>query len=256
MIHETAIIDKSARIGKNVQIGPWSIIGPDVEIGDGTWIGPHVVIQGPTIIGKDNKIFQFASLGADSQDKKFRGEKTYLVIGDRNVIREFCTFNRGSTGEESKTIIGNDNLFMAYVHVAHDCIIGNHTIFANNATLAGHVIVEDFVIFSGFSGSSQFCRIGTHAFITMGAMVEKDVPPFVKVAGFYAAPCGLNTVGMKRHGFAVETMLFLRRAYKTIYRKGLTVKDALVQLEQMLVECPEVSLYIDFIQQATRGIIR
>lgn len=256
MIHETAIIDKTARIADNVQIGPWSMIGPDVEIGEGTWIGPHVVIQGPTIIGKDNKIFQFASLGADSQDKKFRGEKTYLVIGDRNIIREFCTFNRASTGDGSKTIIGHDNLFMAYVHIAHDCVIGNHTIFANNASLAGHVTVEDYAIFSGFSGSAQFCRIGSHAFIAMGTGVEKDIPPFVKVAGFYAEPCGLNTVGMKRRGFALETMLFLRRAYKTIYRKGLTVKDALAQLEQMVVECPEVQLYIDFLQQSTRGIVR
>lgn len=256
MIHETAIIDPSARIASNVQIGPWSIIGPGVEIGEGTWIGPHVVIQGPTIIGKDNKIFQFASLGADSQDKKFRGEKTYLIIGDRNVIREFCTFNRGSMGDGSKTVIGDDNLFMAYVHIAHDCIIGNHAIFANNATLAGHVIVEDHAIFSGFSGSSQFCRIGAHAFITMGSMIEKDVPPFVKVAGFYAEPCGLNTVGMKRKGFAVETMLNLRRAYKTIYRKGLTVKDALEHLSKMVEECPEVQLFIDFIQNSERGLVR
>lgn len=256
MIHETAIIDPGARIANNVHIGPLSVIGPDVEIGEGTWIGPHVVIQGPTSIGKDNKIYQFASLGADSQDKKFRGEKTYLQIGDRNVIREFCTFNRGSTGEGSKTIIGNDNLFMAYVHIAHDCIVGNHTIFANNATLAGHVTVEDFAILSGFSGSFQFCRIGAHAFLSMGSMIEKDVPPFVKVAGFYAKPFGLNTVGMKRRGLAVETRLNLRRAYKTIYRKGLTIKEALEQLQQMVIHCPEVQLFIDFIQHSNRGLVR
>lgn len=256
MIHETAIIDATARIAKNVHIGPWTIIGPHVEVGEGTWIGPHVVIQESTIIGKDNKIFQFASLGADSQDKKFRGEKTYLEIGDRNVIREFCTLNRGSTGEGSKTIIGNDNLFMAYVHIAHDCVIGNHTIFANNATLAGHVTVEDYAILSGFSGSSQFCRIGSHAFLTMGSMIEKDVPPFVKVAGFYGKPFGLNIVGMKRRGFAVETRLNLRRAYKTIYRNGLTIKDAMDQLQQMVAHCPEVQLFIDFIQNSDRGLVR
>jgi UDP-N-acetylglucosamine acyltransferase len=255
MIHETAIIDSTARIAKNVAIGPWTVIGPDVEIDEGTWIGSHVVIQGPTKIGKDNKIFQFASIGADSQDKKFRGERTFLEIGDRNVIREFCTFNRG-TSLDTKTLIVNDNLFMAYVHIAHDCVIGNHTIFANNATLAGHVIVDDYVVLGGFSGASQFCRIGAHGFLTMGSMVEKDVPPFVKVAGFYAKPFGLNTVGMKRRGFAVEKLLYLRRAYKTIYRKGFTIKEALEHLQLMLTECAEVQLLIDFIQNSTRGIVR
>lgn len=256
MIHQTAIIDPSARIAENVQIGPWTIIGPDVEIDEGTWIGPHVVIRGPTKIGKNNKIYQFASVGEDSQDKKFRGERTWLIIGDNNVIREFCTINRGSTGLDSKTIIGNDNLLMAYVHIAHDCVVGNHVIFANNATLAGHVTVEDYAILSGFSGSFQFCRIGKHAFLSMGAQVEKDVPPFVKVAGFYAKPFGLNMIGMKRRGFATETMLNLRRAYKIIYRKGLTIKDALEQLKQMVVDCPEVQMFVDFIQQSERGLVR
>jgi UDP-N-acetylglucosamine acyltransferase len=255
MIHPTAVIDKSARIGKNVEIGPYSIIGPDVEIGDGTWIGPHVVIKGPTIIGKDNKIYQFASLGDLSQDKKFRGERTLLEIGDRNTIREFCTFNR-ATALDGRTLIGSDNLFMAYVHIAHDCVVGNHTIFANNATLAGHVTVEDHVIFGGFSGASQFCRIGAHVFVTMAAGVDKDVPPFIKVAGFNAKPSGLNTVGLKRHGYTAETVLFLRRAYKTIYRKGLIVKDALEQLELMIADCPEIQAFIDFIQKAERGIVR
>lgn len=255
MIHQTAIIDPSARIGANVEIGPWSIIGPDVEIGEGTWIGPHVVVRGPTKIGKNNKIYQFASVGEDSQDKKFRGERAWLEMGDNNVVREFCTINRG-TALDSKTVIGNNNLFMAYVHIAHDCVIGNHTIFANNATLAGHVTVEDYAILSGFSGSSQFCRIGAHAFLSMGSQVEKDVPPFVKVAGFYAEPYGLNTVGMKRRGFAVETMLYLRRAYKVIYRKGLTIKDALEQLQHMVAHCSEVQLFIDFIQNSERGLVR
>jgi UDP-N-acetylglucosamine acyltransferase len=255
VIHPTAIIDPSACIGENVEIGAFSIIGANVEIGENTCIGSHVVIQGPTKIGKGNKVFQFASLGAEPQDKKYRGEYTLLEIGDRNVIREFCTFNRGTT-QANTTKIGNDNLFMAYVHIAHDCFVGNNTIFANNASLAGHVVVDDFVIMSAFSGVFQFCHVGSHSFIAMQSMVEKDVPPFVKVAGYCAKPFGLNTVGMQRRGFSKETMLFLRRAYKTIYRKGLTVKEALEQLTHMLVDCPEVQLLIDFIQGSTRGIVR
>ena len=255
MIHSAAIIDPSAKIGENVSIGPWSIIGPDVEIGEGTWIGPHVVIQGPTKIGKNNKIFQFASIGEITQDKKFRGEKSFLYIGDNNVIREFCTFNRG-TAKDSATQIGNDNLFMAYVHIAHDCIVGNSTVFANNASLAGHVIVEDFVIMSGFSGLSQSCRIGKYSFASMGSMIDKDVPPFVRVSGYYAEPYGLNTVGLKRHGFSSETLLQLKRAYKIIYRKGLTIKEAVKQLQSMVTECSEIQLFVDFIEQAKRGIIR
>lgn len=256
MIHETAIIHPTARIAKNVEIGPWTFIGEEVEIGEGTWIGPHVVIRGPTKIGKENKIFQFASIGEMPQDKKFRGEKTLLEIGDRNVIRECCTFNRGTAQDKSVTKIGNDNLFMAYVHIAHDCIVGNETIFANNASLAGHVIVDDFAILSGFSGVFQSCRVGVHSFISMGSLIDKDVPPFVKVAGTQAKPFGLNTVGMKRRGFTEEQMLVLRRAYKVIYRKGLTVKSALEELQPMTAECPEVKLFIDFIQSSERGIIR
>lgn len=256
MIHPTAIIDPSARIAENVEIGPWTFIGPEVEIDVGTWIGPHVVIQGPTKIGKDNKIFQFSSIGESPQDKKFRGEKTHLEIGDRNIIREFCTFNRGTIQDRGVTSIGHDNLFMAYVHIAHDCKIGNHTIFVNNASLAGHVVVEDHVILSGFSGVSQFCRVGAHSFASMGSMVDKDVPPFVKVSGYYAKPFGLNTVGMKRQGLCEETILILRRAYKIIYRQGLTVKQALTQLDSLMLECKEVSMFIDFLQTSERGIIR
>ena len=256
MIHQTAIIDPSARIAASVEIGPWTIIGADVEIGEGTWIGPHVVIQGPTKIGKDNKIFQFASMGEIPQDKKYNGEKTTLEIGDRNVIREFCTFNRGTVQDKSLTKIGNDNLFMAYVHIAHDCIVGNHTIFANNASLAGHVVIEDHAILGGFSGVFQACRVGAHSFASMGSMIDKDVPPFVKVSGYYAKPFGLNTIGMKRQGFAEDTVLALRRAYKTIYRKGLTVKQSIEQLELMLTDCPEVKFLIDFIHASDRGIVR
>lgn len=172
MIHHTAIIDPTARIADNVEIGPWTLIGPNVEIGEGTWIGPHVVIKSLTKIGRNNKIFQFASLGEDPQDKKFQGEHTWLEIGDRNVIREFCTFNRGTAQDKGVTLIGHDNLFMAYVHLAHDCVVGNNTIFANNASLAGHVIVEDFVVMSGFSGASQSCRVGAHSFASMGSTYQ------------------------------------------------------------------------------------
>lgn len=256
MIHKTAIVDPSARIADNVEIGPWTVIGPDVEIGEGTWIGPHVVIKALTKIGKDNKIFQFASIGEDPQDKKFQGEKTFLEIGDRNVIREFCTFNRGTAQDKGLTRIGDDNLFMAYVHIAHDCMVGNHTIFANNASLAGHVTVEDFVVMSGFSGASQACRVGAHSFASMGSMIDKDVPPFVKVSGYYAKPFGLNTVGMKRRGFSADTMLTLRRAYKVIYRSGHTVKQALEKLNEMVLTCPEVQLFIDFLNLSERGIVR
>lgn len=256
MIHQTAIIDPSARIADNVEIGPWTIIGADVEIGEGTWVGPHVVIQGPTKIGKENKIYQFASIGEAPQDKKFKGETTYLEIGDRNIIRECCTFNRGTAQDKSLTKIGNDNLFMAYVHIAHDCIIGNNTVFANNASLAGHVIVDDHVILSGFSGVFQACRVGTHSFISMGSLVDKDVPPFVKVAGYAGKPFGLNTVGMKRRGFTADQMLMLRRAYKVIYRKGLTVKHAIDELQTMIANCPEIQMFIDFISASERGIVR
>jgi len=256
MIHEQAIVHPTARIGANVHIGPWTIIGPHVEIGEGTWIGPHVVIQGPTKIGRDNKIFQFSSIGEIPQDKKFRGEETFLEIGDRNIIRESCTFNRGTAQDKSHTKIGDDNLFMAYVHIAHDCIVGNYTIFANNASLAGHVIVEDYVILGGFSGVFQSCRVGIHSFAAMGSMIEKDVPPFVKVSGYYAKPFGLNTVGMKRRGFSIETLVNLRRAYKIIYRKGFTVRKAIEHLQVMVAECPDVQILIDFIQASERGIVR
>lgn len=253
MIDKTALIDPSAKIASNVSVGPYSIIGPEVEIGEGTWIGPHVVIQGPTRIGCYNKIFQFSSIGEISQDKKFSGQTTYLHIGDRNVIREFSTFNRG-TSQDSVTKIGNDNLFMAYVHVAHDCEIGNWTVFANNASLAGHVKVEDYAVLSGFSGVFQFCRIGKHSFTTTNSVIIKDVPPFVKVSGYYAKPFGLNTVGLQRSGFAEQTILQLRRAYRIIYRKGLTVVKALEELQK--VQCPEVDQLIRFIKTSTMGIVR
>jgi UDP-N-acetylglucosamine acyltransferase len=253
VIHKTAIIDPSAKIADKVTIGPYSIIGPDVEIGEGTWIGPHVVIQGPTCIGRDNRIYQFSSIGEVSQDKKFIGERTYLEIGDRNIIRESCTFNRG-TNETMITRIGHDNLFMAYVHIAHDCEVGNHTIFANNASLAGHVVVEDYVTLSGFAGVFQFCRVGAYSFAATNSVIIKDVPPFVKVSGYHAKPFGLNTVGLQRRGFADSTITALRRAYKIIYRQGLTVANALEELQK--IECPDVQRLAQFIQMSQVGIVR
>jgi UDP-N-acetylglucosamine acyltransferase len=254
VIHQTAIIDASAKIGKHVHIGPYSIIGADVEIGEGTWIGPHVVIQGSTSIGRDNKIFQFASIGEVPQDMKFQGEKTYLKIGERNVIREFCTLHRGTAQDRSITRIGDDNLLMAYVHIAHDCEVGNHTIFANNASLAGHVKVEDYVIFGGFSGVFQFCRVGAHSFISTNSVVIKDVLPYTKVSGYYAKPFGLNKVGLQRRGFADVCIKQLHHAYKVIYRHGLTVAQAIEELKK--IDSAEIQQLIHFIQHSQTGIVR
>lgn len=254
MIDKTAIIDPSAIIANNVSIGPYSVIGPSVEIGEGTWIGPHVVIQGPTRIGRDNKIFQFSSIGEMPQDLKFQGEKTYLEMGDRNSIREFCTFNRGTVQDKTTTRIGNDNLFMAYVHIAHDCQVGHHAIFANNASLAGHVIIEDYVTLSGFSGVFQFCRVGAHSFVATNSVIIKDVPPFIKVSGYYAKPFGLNTIGLQRRGFAEEVLMMLRRAYKIIYRNGLTIAKAIEELHK--IDCLEVKQLVQFIEASHSGITR
>jgi UDP-N-acetylglucosamine acyltransferase len=256
VIHETAIIHPSAHIAQDVTIGPYSVIGEDVEIGEGTWIGPHVVIQGPSKIGKHNRIYQFSSVGECPQDKKYQGERTYLEMGDHNVIREFCTFNRGTTQDKAATRIGNHNLFMAYVHIAHDCNVGNHVILANNASLAGHVHVGDYANLGGFAGVFQFCRLGAHSFITGASIVVKDVPPFLKVSGHYAKPYGLNSVGLKRRGFTDDMMLQLKRAYKTIYRKGLTAKQAVEELKNMVQHCTEISQLVEFIESSASGIVR
>ncbi|MBB70857.1 MAG: acyl-[acyl-carrier-protein]--UDP-N-acetylglucosamine O-acyltransferase [Legionellales bacterium] len=256
MIHETAIIDPSAKIAEGVEIGAYSVIGADVTIDAGTWVGPHVVICGPTTIGKNNKIYQYASVGADPQDRKFHGEVAYLEIGDDNIFREFCTINRGTEGGGALTKIGNDNLFMAYVHIAHDCIVNNHTIFANNASLAGHVTVEDHAIISGFAAVHQFVHIGQHSFVAGTACVLRDVLPFVLVSGNPGEPHGLNTVGLKRRGFSSDIVMGLRRAYKVIYRQGLTTKEALAELEAMLTEVPEVQMLIDGLNKSERGIAR
>ncbi len=260
IIHPTALVDSKASLDSDVEVGPYSIIGPDVVIGAGSRIGPHVVIEGLTTIGKDNRFFQFSSIGAAPQDKKYQDEPTRLEIGDRNTIREFCTFNRGTVQDGGVTRVGNDNWMMAYVHLAHDCQIGNHTIFANNAQLAGHVQVGDWAIMGGFSNVHQFCKIGAHAMVGMSTSLTQDVPPFVILSGNPAAAHGINTEGLKRRGFSREAIAMIRHAYKLIYKSGLTLdqaKLALAEEEQNdPVHAPHVQLMREFLQNASRGIVR
>lgn len=256
MIDSRASIAPNAKLGENVEIGPWSLIGPDVEIGDGSKISSHVVIKGPTTIGKNNKIFQFSSIGEESQDKKYNGEPTSLIIGDDNTIRENVTINRGTQQGGGKTVLGNKNWIMANVHVAHDCIVGNNTVFSNSSALAGHVIVEDYATIGGYAAVHQFCKIGCYSFVAGGTYVTKDVLPYVLVAGFNASVCGLNTVGLKRREFDVVTMEFLRKAYKLIFRKGYTVQQAIVGLHEMLPDCPEILPIISSLKKSSRGIVR
>lgn len=257
MIHKTAIVEEGAKIHESVRIGPYSIIEKEVEIDEGTVIGPHVVINGLTKIGKFNHIFQFASVGEVSQDKKYRNEPTKLIIGDYNIIRENATIHRGTVQDKGVTQIGDDNLFMAGTHVAHDCIVGNHNIMANAAAIAGHVVMGDHVIMSGMCGVHQFCKIGSHSFISTASSVLKDVPPYVMVTGG-AGPtvCGLNVEGLKRRGFDAETVQWLRRAYKVIYRQGLRTEEAIAILREMQKECSAIGLFADFLAQSERGIIR
>lgn len=255
-IDPRAVVDPEARVAENVTVGPFSVIGPGVEIGEGTWIGPHVVIQGPTRIGRDNRIFQFSSVGEIPQDKKFHGEDSTLTIGDRNTIREFATINRGTQQGGGETRIGDDNWLMAYIHIAHDCIVGNQSIFANGASLAGHVIVEDFAILGGFTLVHQFCRIGAHSFCAMGSAVGKDVLPYVMVSGNPARPHGLNNEGLKRRGFDEEARRAVRRAYKIIYRSGLTLEEATEALRPLAAEHAAVAPMLDFIESSQRSIIR
>ena len=256
MIHPTAVIDPSAKLANSVEVGAYSIIGADVEIGDKTWIGPHVVIQGPTKIGVENKLFQFSSVGEVPQDKKFHGEVSYLEIGDRNTIREFATINRGTEDGGGTTRIGDDNWLMAYIHIAHDCQIGNNTIFANNASLAGHAIIEDFVILGGFTLVHQFCKIGQHAFCGMGSAISKDVPPYLMVNGSPAHAHGLNSEGIKRKGFSKDAMKALREAYKIIYRSNNTLEVAKTELKPLSEKFQEVQNMLTFLEQSERGILR
>jgi len=256
MVHATAQIAEGVKLGADVEIGAYSVIAADVEIGDGSVLGPHVVVNGPTRIGRGNHIHAFASIGGDPQDKKFEGERSELLIGDRNRIREFVTINRGTGQGGGATRIGNDNWIMAYVHIAHDCQVGNHTVFSNNATLAGHVVIGDHVILSGFSGVHQFCRIGEHAFIGMGCLVNGDVPPFVIMANEYGRPRGVNTEGLKRRGFSSERIAGIRRAYKALYMSGLQLSEAREELGRIAAESPDVATMIEFLEQAQRPIVR
>jgi UDP-N-acetylglucosamine acyltransferase len=256
VIHPTAIVAADARIHESVEIGPYSIIGAGVEIGAGTKIGPHVVIQGPTVLGRENRVFQFASIGDEPQDKKYAGEPTRLVIGDRNTIRECVTINRGTVQDEGLTRIGDDNWIMAYAHIAHDCVVGNNVILANNVALAGHCRVGDWVIFGGYSGLHQFCRAGAHSFLGKYAGVSQDVPAYVMVGGSPPGPHGINAEGLKRRGFSAEQIANIRHAYKLLYRSGLKLADALAQIEELAAVQPELELFAASIRDATRSIVR
>lgn len=255
-IHPSAIIDPKAELDSSVEVGAFSVIGPDVRIGQNTTVASHVVIKGPTTIGKNNRIFQFSSLGEAPQDKKYNGEPTTLEIGDDNTIREFCTFNRGTAQDKGATRIGNDNWVMAYVHIAHDCQIGNHTIFANNSSLAGHVDVHDYAILGGFTLVHQFCKIGSHVITAVNTVVFKDIPPYVTAAGYDAKPHGINSEGLKRRGFSAESIMQIKRAYKTLYRNGLTLEEAKQQLSEMQASRPELDILLEFLNISTRGIVR
>ena len=255
-IHPTAIVHPAARLGERVVVGPYSIVGEHVEIGDDTSIGPHVVVSGHTRIGRDNRIFQFSSIGAAPQDKKYAGEPTRLEIGDRNTIREFCTFNCGTAQDAGVTRLGNDNWIMAYVHLAHDCQIGNQTIFANNAQLSGHVHVGDWAILGGFTVVHQFVRIGAHSITAMGAILLQDLPPFVMAAGNPAEPRGINAEGLKRRGFSAAAVAAVKRAFKTLYKSGMKLDEARAGIQAESAAVPELALLAGFLVPSGRGIIR
>ena len=256
-VHPTAVVDPSARLGSGVEVGAFTLIGPGVEIGDGTRIGPHCSIHGPARIGRDNVVHGHAAIGGDPQDKKYGGEAVGLEIGDRNVIREFTTINRGTGGGGGLTRIGDDNWLLAYTHIAHDCIVGSHCVFSNNATMAGHVEVGDHVILSGFVGIHQFCRIGMHAFIGMGAFVNGDVPPFVMVAqDGYGRPRGINSEGLKRRGFDADRTAAIKRAYRALYMSGADLAQARERLAEMAGGSEDVRAMLDFIDSGQRALLR
>ena len=255
-IDPRAVVDPSAKLADDVTVGPFTVIGPNVEIDAGSRIGPHVVINGPTRIGRDNRIFQFASIGEEPQDKKYHGEASLLEIGDRNTIREFSTINRGTEDGGGITRLGNDNWLMAYIHIAHDSLIGNNVTMANGASLAGHVTVDDYAILGGFTLVHQFCAIGQNAFCGMGSAISKDIPPYVMVSGNPAQPYGLNTEGLKRRGFDSDVIRSLKEAYRVIYRSGLTVDAAVTRLRELAEKTPEIEELISFLEQSSRGILR
>lgn len=256
MIHPSAMIAPDARIAKDVHIGPYVVIGPGVEIGSGTLIGAHTVINSNTKVGCNNHIDAFVSLGGDPQHTQYKNEKTYLEIGDDNIIREFCTLNRGTVQGGNLTRLGNKNFLMAYVHVAHDCMVGNEVVLANNTSLAGHVSVEDYVVFGAFCGVHQFVTIGAYSFLGRATKVGQDIPPYVLVTGSPGGPRGLNLVGLKRRGFSEQTLRTLRRAYSLVYRQGLRLQDAIDQLVPMIDTCPELRPFVDMLQRSKRGMAR
>lgn len=256
MIHATALVDESAEVHDNVEIGAYAVVGPEVVIGRGSRLGPHVVIKGPTRIGEDNRIFQFASVGDDPQDLKYDGERTELHIGDRNTIREFATINRGTEGGGGITRIGDDNLFMAYIHVAHDCNVGSKTVFANGASLAGHVTVGDHAILAGFACVHQFCTIGEHAFLGLSSVANRDVAPFTLATGNYAEAHGINKEGLRRRGFDDLTIAALHRAYMALIRQHGKRDEAIASLKTVAAGHPEVRRFIDFIESSERGVVR
>ncbi|WP_107928494.1 acyl-ACP--UDP-N-acetylglucosamine O-acyltransferase [Neisseria animaloris] len=256
LIHPTAIIDPKAELDSSVKVGAYSVIGPNVKIGANTEIGPHAVIEGHTTIGENNKIFQFASLGAQPQDKKYRDEPTRLIIGNGNTIREFTTFNTGTVTGIGETRVGDDNWIMAYVHLAHDCVVGSHTIFANNASLAGHVTIGDYVVLGGYTLIFQFCQIGSYAMTAFAAGVHKDVPPYVMASGYRAEPAGLNTEGMRRNGFSAEEIARVKEVYKILYRQGLGLEEAKTEVLKLSQFSPELAVFKEFFAASSRGIIR
>lgn len=256
LIDPRAIIDPAAKLADDVVVGPWCIIGPDVEIGEGTVLGPNVIIKGPTRIGKHNRVYQFASLGEDTPDRKYKGEPTRLVIGDHNIIREGVTMHRGTIQDRDETTVGDHNLIMAYAHIGHDSVVGNHCIMVNNVALAGHVHIGDWAILSGYTLVHQFCHIGAHSFAAMGTAIGKDVPAYVTVSGNPAEARSMNFEGLRRRGFSAEAIHALRRAYKTVYRQGLTIEEALKDLAEPSIEFPEVAVFRDSIQASQRGITR
>jgi UDP-N-acetylglucosamine acyltransferase len=255
-IHETALVDPAAQLADDVEIGAFSIIGPRVSIGPGSWIGPHVVVTGRTTIGRNTRIFQFASMGEEPQDKKYAGEDTELIIGDDNTIRELCTFSRGTVQGGGKTIIGNDNWIMACVHIAHDCVLGDHIIMANNASLAGHVTVGDWAILSGYSLIHQFCNVGEHSFTSFASHVNQSIPPYVTVSGEKARAKGINTEGLKRRGYTPEQIQQVRRAYKVLYRSGLPLEEARAKLAEMAEGHDEIKPLVEFLETTVKSFIR
>lgn len=256
LIDPRAIIDPAAKLADDVVVGPWSIIGADVEIGEGTVLGPNVIIKGPTKIGKHNRVYQFSSLGEDTPDRKYKGEPTRLVIGDHNIIREGVTMHRGTIQDRDETTVGDHNLIMAYAHIGHDSVIGNHCILVNNTALAGHVHIGDWAILSGYTLVHQFCHIGAHSFAAMGTAIGKDVPAYVTVSGNPAQARSMNFEGLRRRGFSSDAIAALRRAYKIVYRQGLTVEQALAEMAESAAQYPEVALFRDSIRMSNRGITR